>query len=165
MWRSETLKSIVASSSYKRNIERETRSLSKQIFKSLGRFLPSIQDRKDSLERLHDQVVLPTVKLAVTMKTSSSCYKFYPAEGMDLSTRWDLARTEFIHGYKFVDLDTRKTLKSNSFFTLDENGNLGKPLFLFEPGLARLGDGMKQDVQLYRPSFLLKLYTPLGKRP
>ena len=159
-WRSETLKALGKTTTWKHCCEQQALELNVTLFKKLSSCLPVFFSSIETRESFYNQVLLPAVEPANTIKMSTSEYTF-SLPRFTLASRKPVTM-ETLRTCKMLDLQTRKHLKSDSAVLADENGVIGDFIMLLEPAL-RCVNRDKATV-LHQGTVLVKLSHPLGKR-
>lgn len=124
---------------------------------------PIIKNRSESLESFSNKVFEPALKLANTIQTSTSIYRFSP--DIDTDDIFDVRNVTLdnLAVVKMVDIGTGKTLKADSPVEADEKGQIGQQILLLAPALFRCDRGRKPFL-LVKAVILVQLYKPLGRR-
>lgn len=108
----------------------------------------------------YDQVLLPAVRLANTIRMSTSDYVFsIPGSPV---TIFKPATTDLLKTHKMVDSKSGRPLKPDSAMVADKEGIIGEIVICLEPGLHRMISG--KEVTLRQEVLLVELKHPLGKR-
>lgn len=135
-----------------------------EIFRVLEQIFPIIRGQGDSLMRLYEKVVIPAIKLALDMQVSCTRYRFSPEMLEEMVSKFNRVRISTLKQNGMIDVKTRKTLRLDSPVVADEQGYIGRPLLLIEPGLLRRNNGSDMNTYLRQPTYLLELDNPLEKR-
>lgn len=108
----------------------------------------------------YHQVLLPAVKLANTMKMSTTEYVVeLPRFLLD---KFKPATIDMLKTCKMVDSQTGKHLKPDSAVVADKDGVIGHFIITLEPELRRVIRG--KYTTLYQETVLVELHHPLAKR-
>lgn len=108
----------------------------------------------------YDQVLFPAVKLANTIRMSTSDYVFsIPRSPL---TKFMPATKDMLKTHKMIDYKSGRQLKPDSPVVADQDGTIGNFILSLEPGLYRVVKGKKTT--LHQELFLVELHHPLGKR-
>ena len=113
----------------------------------------------DSFGRFRDKVVQPAVELVIMIQTSRSIYRFtlpkvYFQKSRPISVR------DLYGNYKYVDIETLKTVKPSSKVVADKKGFIGDIALPVEPVLQRQNRGAKSTL-LCQGTYLISLDAPL----
>jgi len=164
-WRSETLKALAATPEIETQTLQVAKKLANAIVGRLTLIFPIINNEQHgSLVRFYEKVILPSVKLATAIQTSSNRYIFSPRPSDRLELGWRKVGMEALEDVKMIDVKTRRTLKMNSPIVADRDGYIGKPLLQVEPELVRLTRTKETNILLRRSTFLIELCNPLEQR-
>lgn len=134
--------------------------MNSRLFKELSKSLPNLFSGPQSHATFYDQVLLPAVKLANTIRMSTSDYVFSIQESPIKKFRPVI--TESLEMHKMINFKSGKQLKPDSAVVADEDGIIGDFIIGLEPGLYRVIKG--KDTTLRQGMFLVELNHPLGKR-
>ena len=122
--------------------------------------LPVLFSGAQAEATFYDQVLLPTVKLANTIRMPTSDYVVSIQES--LVTRYKPVTIDMLKMCKMVDSKSGKHLKPDSAVIADKDGVIGKTVIYLVPGLYRVTKG--QRTTLHHETLLVELCHPLGKR-
>ena len=76
----------------------EAKEVAKDIFGHLEFVFPIVKEHNGSFVRFHENVILPSVKLATAIQTSSNRYSFSPKPLDVLAAKWsDVGMEELKH--------------------------------------------------------------------
>ena len=114
--------------------------------------------------RLHEEVVLPAVKLSLAIKHSSTQYEFSPRVTSFPSFTNEPVVLEHLSCLTTIDVSSRKTLKPHSPVIVLEDGNIGRTILLLEPGLCRINREAEGNKSLRHPVCLIELAKPMKKQ-
>ena len=158
-WRSETLKAVGKTTTWEYCCEQQAQDLNNTLFKMLSSRLPVLFSGTQTVS-FYSQVLLPAVKLANTIKMSTSEYTFsIPRFTLD-SQKAVTIKT--LGTCKMLDIQTGKHLKPDSAVLADKNGVIGEIIISIEPELRRMN--RDKATILHQGTVLVKLSHPLGKR-
>lgn len=135
-----------------------------EIFRALEQIFPIVRGQGDSLMRLFQKVVTPAIKLAMDMQVSCARYRFYPDMLEEMELDLGKVRIGVLKQTGMIDVKTRKTLRLDSPVVADEQGYIGRVLFVVEPELVRRNNGPEKNTYLRQSTYLLQLDHPLEKR-
>lgn len=113
---------------------------------------------------LHKQIVLPSIALANKLRLSTTDYRlvFHP-----FSRDPGKARTAYqyeIQNSSMMDLMTHKVIRPDSVLKVAEDGRIGEEVLVVSPALVRDQKEGKGKVMVCKPTVLVKLDEPMGKR-
>ena len=120
-----------------------------------------MQGQRDSLARLSECIILPTVKLADSIQLSSVQYRFEQIDGRNPILNMQDVSVRALKEWKVIDVVSRKTLKSSSPVVADQGGRIGSPIILLEPALWRVSE---QELCLRTSTVILRLKQPLVRQ-
>lgn len=159
-WRSETLKALVKTTKCVNHFHQQSQCLNNDLFKRLSVALPGLFSGRQAHATFYDQVLLPAVKLANTMRMSTSEYVVSIQDS--LLTKFKPVTIDTLRMRKMVDSKSEKHLKPDSPIVADNDGVIGKVIICLEPGLYRVTKG--KETTLQQETILVELYHPLAKR-
>ncbi|KAL8974352.1 MAG: hypothetical protein Q9197_001397 [Variospora fuerteventurae] len=162
-WRSDTLSALSVTMDLQKSRQKVTRNAGINILLEVAKFLMTIERSEASLQVLLDKVIQPAVELAVKIQISSATYDFRPK--MDAVPLLDncIFSQKHLSSMKLVDIATGKTLKADSPVQANEKGEIGTRVMMLAPALYRCDPG-KDPLLLVKPTFVVQLYKPLGRR-
>ncbi len=132
------------------------------ITHELRETFPVIFEEIESFEILFSDVVIPVSQLAMKIKISTSRYAFFMGRKDRSSFNLPAKRGIFSH-YTLIDIDTRKTVRSDTSVTSDDEASFGHLPISLELGFGRINQDSSMTV-LRKAKALVKLCRPLGKR-
>ncbi|MCJ1470577.1 hypothetical protein MMC07_009223 [Pseudocyphellaria aurata] len=162
-WRSETLKAIAARSETTQSKDSMVKDFTENLFHDLQRIFPGLRDVPESKLRLSQDVSRHAAQLEASIHQSSTTYRFW-SRYRKLGDSYPPVRDSDMTGITWIDVDTRKTLTSNSLVIPDSNGFIGTPQLLIERGLDRYDAGTERSTTLRQATYLIQLHRPLGRR-
>ena len=168
-------------------------SVSQSLYSTLQPLLPPSQPRDEGWKALHDQVTLPAVKLATSMRRSIVDYRIWSRPSTkDVSTAKDGSERErerqhipvyysAIQRASMVDMATNKVIRPDSVLKVADDGRIGEEMLIVQPSLLKApgkdggggggggsggggGGGSGGNITLVKPTVLVKLDEPMGKR-
>ncbi|KAL8945800.1 MAG: hypothetical protein Q9222_007711 [Ikaeria aurantiellina] len=162
-WRSDTLSALSTSGKLQRSRRNASHEIVQEVLDTVEPFFPSIRNTKGTVQRLLEKVVNPAVALATMIQTSSTKYKFFPdITSRNLLSTYTLNKDDLSIA-KLIDVSTRRTLKVDSPFQADEQGQIGTQIMLLAPGLYRINTSTA-PLPLVKEIKLIELFKPLGRR-
>ena len=119
---------------------------------------------EDDWKGLHKQIIEPAVKLANAIRVSTTDYEllshlFARPPGQPNA----IHRNEIQH-YQMMDNATHKIIRADSCLRISEDGKIGEEMFIISPGIVRSHKDSVDRVVLCKPTILVKLDEPMGKR-
>ena len=160
-WRSETLKAIARTEESRKLQEQEIQAMTVNMFKYLSETFPVVFGNPESMQRFHEQVMQPALKLATTLRGSCSTYRFSIAQAP--FQKFEPLTTNMLKDNCMIDVKTRIHLKPNTGVVADKNDVFGRCIIMLEPVLYRVNKG-KEDSTLRQGAFLVELDHPIAKR-
>lgn len=117
-----------------------------------------------SWQEIHKQIILPAIELSTKMRLSTSDYvltsrRFVKDSGPGSSV--------FIYEVKdssMIDITTQKIIRPDSNLKIAEDGRIGQEMLVLTPALLRDQKEGKNRVLVCKPTVLVKLDEPMGKR-
>ncbi|MCJ1244452.1 hypothetical protein MMC30_001650 [Trapelia coarctata] len=159
-WRSETLKALAND----KRMQVVGQDVANEIFRVLEQIFPIVRGQRESFMRLYERIIVPAIKLAIDIQVSSALYRFLPDSLEELVLECGKVRIDALKQVGMIDVKTRKTLRLDSPVVADEQGYIGKLLFLVEPQLLRRNDVPEKTTYLRQAMYLVELFHPLEKR-
>ena len=128
----------------------------------------------DGWEELHKQVIQPAIELATAMRLSMTDYEVISrgvgiGGGGGRNTDGSSENNNIVHHneighYQMIDNATHKIIRPDSTLKISDEGRIGIELLTVTPALMRTkNDGIHRNV-LCKPTILVKLDEPMGKR-
>ena len=146
-------------------MQNEARRLAEEVtdnlFGRLSSYLPSLNERRNGLQRLYEKVIGPAKDLAMTIHSAPSQYTF--SEDLSLN-RGDLVTKMDLENIMMIDIKTRKTLKLNSMITPDCEGFIASLLLRVVSPIVRTSSDTDARILLRKAVWLVDLLNPLGKK-
>lgn len=145
---------------YAEYCQQQAINLNTNLFKVLSMALPELFSGPQAHVTFYNQVLLPAVQLANTMKMSATEYAVILPQL--LFDKLKPATIDMLKMCKMVDSQTGKHLKPDSAVVTDKDGIFGHFIIFLEPELRRVIGG--KEMTLYQGTALVELYHPLAKR-
>lgn len=139
---------------------KQAQDLNSRLFKELSEALPTLFSGMQTHATFYDRVLLPAVKLANTVRMSTSDYVLSIPE-LPFTAHKPII-TDLLKVHKMLDLESGRHLKPDSAVVANKDGVIGDFVLCLEPGLSRVIKG--KETTLRQAIFLVKLNHPLGKR-
>ena len=159
-WRSETLRALVNVPKIAQGRTDWINHASTDLLRYLSSWFLPVRGQKNSLGSLSESIILPAVRLADSVQLSSMQYDFSKIDDPVLHVREQTV--EALVKYKVIDVLTRKTVKPNSPIVADENGLIGEPIILLEPGLYRVSG--RQSLKLRPATVVFRFNNPVRRQ-
>ena len=163
-WRSETLRGLLNMPTFISEQTRQATLASETLCIALRSLIsPSPNSDLDPSE-IHHQIILPTVQLATKLRLSITDYRllFHPF------TRDPSKATTAYHfeipNSSMLDLTTHKVIRPDSILKVADDGRVGEEMLVVSPALVRDQRDGKGKVMVCKPTVLVKLDEPMGKR-
>ncbi len=118
----------------------------------------------ESMEELHKQIILPAVQLATKLRLSTTDYRliFHPFT-RDPSKATTAYHYE-IQNSSMIDIMTHKIIRPDSVLKVAEDGRIGEEMLVVSPALVRDQKERNGKAMVCKPTVLVKLDEPMGKR-
>ena len=139
---------------------KQAQDLNSRLFKELSEALPILFSGMQTHATFYEQVLFPAVKLANTVRMSTSDYVLSNPK-LPVTTHEPII-TDLLKVHKVLDFESGRHLKPDSAVVADKDGVIGDFVLCLEPGLSRVIKG--KETTLRQAIFLVKLNHPLGKR-
>lgn len=144
--------------------ERQAQVLSQTLHLALSHLISDSPPTEADYQDLHTQIILPAIHLSTKLRLSTADYKLIPHIFHRDPTQ---AATVFMFEIKnscMIDISTHKILRPDSVLKVAPDGRIGEEKLVVSPALLRVhGDG-KGRVLVCKPTVLVKLDEPMGKR-
>jgi hypothetical protein len=135
-----------------------------RIFRFIQPFFPVAAKHPQSSGELYEEIIKPSVQLALAIKTASRPYFMPPMNDLKQLYGFERVGIDIVGSITAIDFKSQKELKPTSSIRKDTEGFIGKPILLVEPALL-LKEYGDNDVVWPRPlrhaTYLLELFYPL----
>ena len=164
-------------------------TVSQALYSTLAPLLPTSQIRPDGWKPLHEQVTMPAVRLATSMRRSIVDYRIWSRASVKRGDNGNGGNLPVyitaVQRASMVDLASNKVIRPDSVLKVAEDGRIGEEMLIVQPSLLRVqtesggeggregergggggggGGGKATSVTLCKPTVLVKLDEPMGKR-
>ncbi|KAL9131975.1 MAG: hypothetical protein Q9175_006635 [Cornicularia normoerica] len=143
---------------------RQAKLSSRTLSAALSALISDSPNDNESLSELHQQITLPTIALATALRLSTTDYRliFHPV------TR-DPSKSTTAHHYEIqntsmIDIATHKIIRPDSVLKIGEDGRIGEKMLVVSPAVVRDQKDGNGRVMVCKPTVLVKLDEPMGKR-
>lgn len=164
-WRSETLQGLLKMDSFIEEQSRQAKLASQTLSSALSALTSASpnDDDEDSAE-LHKQIIQPTIHLATKLRLSTTDYRltFHPFTRDPGKT--STAYHHEIPNCSMVDITTHKIVRPDSMLKVGDDGRVGEEMLVVSPALVREHTDGKGRVMVCKPTVLVRLDEPMGKR-
>ena len=127
---------------------------------AISTMLSSTIDAKE----LHGQIVRPAIKLANGIRISTTDYQLFSHLFARPTGEPNTVNRHEIQHYQMIDNTTHKIIRQDSNIRTANDGKIGEEMFVVSPGMARSHMDCLDRVVLCKPTILVKLDEPMGKR-
>ena len=117
----------------------------------------------DSKE-LHVRIIQPAIRLANAIRVSTTDYQLFAHLFARPSGQPNAVNRNEIQHYQMMDNATHKVIRPDSNLRMADDGKIGEEMFVVSPGLARSHKNGIGRIVLCKPTILVKLDEPMGKR-
>lgn len=125
---------------------------------------PDIKVDDDGWEEFHKQCVLPAIEIATAMRLSMTDYELVLNVASKASGEAKVTHFNEIQHFHMIDSATNKVIRTDSMLKVAEDGRIGVDLLTVTPALMRTkNEGIHRAI-LAKPTILVKLDEPMGKR-
>ena len=125
---------------------------------------PVLSTIDEDWKELLKQVVEPTIKLANAIGVSTTDYEFFSHLFSRPPGHPHAVHRNEIQHYQMVDNATHKIIRPDSNLKITDDGILGEEMFVVSPGMVRSQKDGAERVVLCKPTIVVKLSEPMGKR-
>ncbi|CAD6591487.1 MAG: hypothetical protein ASARMPREDX12_005190 [Alectoria sarmentosa] len=163
-WRSETLRGLLQMSNFVEEQNRHAKMASETLSEALSALVSKPANDESSFEELHKQIILPAIQLATKLRLSTTDYRliFHPFT-RDPSKSTTAYHYE-IQNSSMMDIMTHKIIRPDSILKVAEDGRIGEEMLVVSPALVRNQRDGNGRVMVCKPTVLIKLDEPMGKR-
>ena len=115
-------------------------------------------------EEIHKQFVLPAIQLSVKLRLSTTDYRLASRRFAKESGQ---GANVFVHEIKdssTIDIATQKIIRPDSNLKVADDGRIGQEMLVLTPALLRDQKGGISRILICKPTILVKLDEPMGKR-
>ena len=144
---------------------RQAKLASQSLALALSALVSASPNDDPSLEEeVHKQIIQPTMHLATKLRLSTTDYRlaFHPfSRGAGESTT---AYHYEIQNCCMMDIMTHKIIRPDSILKVAEDGRIGEEMLVVSPALVRDQKDGKGKIMVCKPTVLVKLDEPMGKR-
>lgn len=144
--------------------ERQARLVSRTLQSALSSLIAESSEDENGWEDLHREIVIPAIQLATKLRLSTADYRLISHIFAKDSAR---ATTVFVYEIKdssMIDIMTHKVIRPDSVLKVAQDGQIGEEMLIVSPALLRVQKDGKGKVLICKPTILVKLDEPMGKR-
>ena len=166
LWRSDALAALSSTTSYGRHQEEAAQDITKEASEFLEPLLP--HRKHGAMSKFHNEVTMPAIKLASTMRRSTSNYRFvyrvapntYSEERPPLPRPGEASRLykADLQDMDIVDVGTHIKLKKHKEYKEAKDGSIGESILVVHPALHRMGP--TEGISLSKQVTLANLFKP-----
>ena len=140
-------------------------AVSQSLFTAISRLLPEAQTNDTEWRILHEDITLPTLRLATTLRVSPNAYRLsYPAPSSKAAPIYMSA----IPRATLTDLATNKLIRPDSLLKPNNEGRIGEEVLIISPTLLRIEEAKESEraktILLVKPNVLVRLDEAMGRR-
>lgn len=162
-WRSETLRALSQIPEFKEAQREGAVSVSKSLYEALSYLIPTASNKKDAWKELHDHIVNPAVQVAANMRLSTETYRTTSRLAGKSSDQTSMFNHE-IQRCNMIDLSSHKIIRPDSLLKAGEDGRIGEQMLVVQPALIRTPREAGPNAVLCKPSMLVRLDEPMGRK-
>jgi len=144
--------------------ESQAQLVSQTLQSALSHLISETPDSANGWEDLHKQVILPAIKLATKLRLSTADYRLISHIFHKDSNRNGSVFVYEIKDARMMDIMTHKPIRPDSVLKVAEDGRIGEEKLVVSPALLRVQKDGKGKVLICKPTILVKLDEPMGKR-
>ena len=141
--------------------ERQAQLVSQTLQEALASLVP---DSFGSWEDIHKQIVQPAVQLSTKLRLSTSDYHFASRRFAKESGPGSSVFVYEVKDSSMIDITTQKIIRPDSNLKTAEDGHIGQEMLVLTPALLRDQKDGKSRLLICKPTVLVKLDQPMGKR-
>ena len=163
-WRWETLNALSASLDYENFFPKLSNSLAQKLEGNLKARISGLRRIGSLRKELPDDILLPAIQLEHRIRLSKTEYATPAAFAPEGQFVQMPVKREFLHEYKAIDLETRRSVMDAAALRTDNSGNVAYGGITFAPGLVRKRGTDDEFIFLEKPSAAFRLIAPAPKR-
>ena len=163
-WRSETLRGLLKIADFNDEQNRQAKTASQTLSSALSSLISDSPIDKADAGSLHQQIILPAMHLANQLRLATTDYRLIFRPFTRDPSRSSTAYHHEIPNSSMVDVATHKIIRPDSVLKIGEDGRIGEEMLVVSPALVRDPKEGKGKVLVCKPTVLVKLDEPMGKR-
>ena len=117
-----------------------------------------------SWQELHEQIVSPAIQLSTKLRLSTSDYVLTSRRCVKDSGPGSSVFVYEVKDSSMIEITTQKIIRPDSNLKIAEDGRIGQEMLMLTPALLRDQKDGKSRVLVCKPTVLVKLDEPMGKR-
>ena len=163
-WRSETLRGLSHIVDFKEQQRTQAISSAKTLHAALSYLLPDAETNKNGLKELLDHIIYPAIHVSTSMRMSTTTYRMTSRLA---NKNPDLNLIMYVHELQrcyMVDVASQKIIRPDSALKVAEDGRIGEQMLVLQPALLRIQREGGSNLVLCKPTFLVRLDEPMGRR-
>lgn len=164
-WRSEALQALTKMPEFFDEQRQQAAAVSQSLYAAISRLLPEAQTNDTGWRVLHEDITLPTLRLATTLRISPSSYRLsYPSPSSKAAPIYMSA----IPRATLTDLATNKLIRPDSLLKPNSEGRIGEEVLIISPTLVRIEEAKEgeraKNIMLVKPNVVVRLDEAMGRR-
>lgn len=143
--------------------ESQAIAISHSMHKILSFLLPTIERKEEGWKQLYDQLVIPAIHTAMSIRLSTTNYRIVSP----IAKSSDHAKVIYINEiqrYELIDIMSQKIIRADSNLKVAEDGRIGEQVLVIQQALLRDQKDGGASVLLCKPTVLVRLDEPMGRR-
>lgn len=137
--------------------------VSQSLYDLLEPLLPACTE--NARNTLHETITLPALNLATTLRLSTTDYRLWSRSSPSSPAGKAIPISiNAVHKAQLVDMATNKIIRPDSMLKVSEDGRIGEEMMIVTPSLLRTEDEKGTSQVLVKPTVLVNLDEPMGKR-
>ena len=117
-----------------------------------------------SWKEIHSQIVLPAIQLSVKLRLSTTDYRLASRRFAKETGQGSSIFVYEVKDSSMVDIATQKMIRPDSNLKVADDGRIGQEMLVLTPALLRDQKDGKSRILVCKPTVLIKLDEPMGKR-
>ena len=147
------------------NFAEEQQRQAQLVSQTLQEALASlVSESFGSWEEIHKQIVLPAIQLSTKLRLSTSDYLLTSRRFVKDSGPGSSVFVYEVKDSSMIDITTQKMIRPDSNLKIAEDGRIGQEMLVLAPAVLREQKGGKSRILVSKPTVLVKLDEPMGKR-
>ena len=163
-WRSETLRGLLKMDSFLEEKTRQARLAAQSLSSALSTLISDPSNEKHSPSELFSQIIQPAIALATALRLSTTGYRLVFHPFIRDPSKATTAYNYEIQNSSMIDLMTHKIIRPDSVLKIADDGRLGEEMLVVSPALVRDQRDGRGKVMVCKPTVLVKLDEPMGRR-
>lgn len=160
-WRSETLQGLLKVENFAEEQQRQAELVSQTLHEALSALMT---ESLGSWREIYQQIILPAIQLSVKMRLSTTDYRLASRRFAKESGQGSKIFVYEVKDSSMIDITTQKIIRPDSNLKVADDGRIGQEMLVITPALLRDQKDGRSRILICKPTVLVKLDEPMGKR-